>query len=560
MSFNPKSDKKNKKKYKKAQAASGAALLIVALTVLIILYILFLPPEERQKLLGDEQGGGGGTTSSESQATFNKTVLIESIGRVDYLKTDQKDYDMPSFRIMTTKSAITVKTVASLYVKNSLFTSFSRNLTFKINPKTTNNLILSFNVNKGNDALVIFLNGKEIFYNEVNNNAQINIPNDELQENNVLVFSVNRPLWAFWKVSEYILTNLQITADFTDLSKSTAEQYFYVSEEEKNMIEKATLAFLPDCQIHEVGNLDIELNGKKSFSGIADCGVINQLILDADDINEGKNALLFTSSAGSYLIDRVSVNIKFKDYIYPVYYFELDDSLFKQKTTEKECGVIDGYCPENCDENKDRDCCFELDQYWCPLITSNINDRCVPYVYASDCGRCLSGYEDKNGDPSGNCEGLCGDDTDGKCPSGCSKFYDKDCCYTDNEDNYWCGEVPVTGLYDACNPGVTASLCQECYSGYKNGNGDRYDCPSEDVSNEEEELNSNYHIKLSMNFVDYTNKKATLIINGHKVSVDTSKIDFTKVIDAYVVSGTNSIEIVPGTTMDIAQLKITVED
>jgi hypothetical protein len=56
-------------------------------------------------------------------------------------------------------------------------------------------------------------------------------------------------------------------------------------------------------------------------------------------------------------------------------------------------------------------------------------------------------------------------------------------------------------------------------------------------------------------FIDDTSRKRVdFNINGYRISIDTYAIEYTQNIDAYVRSGTNTIEIVPVQDIDIAEI------
>ena len=55
---------------------------------------------------------------------------------------------------------------------------------------------------------------------------------------------------------------------------------------------------------------------------------------------------------------------------------------------------------------------------------------------------------------------MAGDNKDNKCLTNTTepaRYYDKDCCFASNPDNYWCQEVPVTGISDKCKANIDPS-------------------------------------------------------------------------------------------------------
>ncbi|MFH1770882.1 MAG: hypothetical protein ABH828_05000 [archaeon] len=309
--------------------AGGAAVLVIIIAAVIVLYILFLPPEDRAELLGENST----TTSSgdETSSGINKTLLKEPIGRLDYLSFDYKEHDIPSFRIYSEKAGTSLKTIPSLYVKGSVGEMKDYNLSFDISKSLTSNVQISFNVKTAQGRLELYLNGHEIFNGAVSKGspAPIALDSDYLEKENVLTFKVVKPSWfAFWRTNEYLLENVILSADILDISHSSSRQFFYVSEVEVLNLDEVKLKFYPTCASMEVGPLLINLNGEETFSGVADCGVYNTIILDKATIFEDRNELEFISTEGSYFIDRVSVKTELKDLKYPVYYFDIDEELF----------------------------------------------------------------------------------------------------------------------------------------------------------------------------------------------------------------------------------------
>jgi hypothetical protein len=281
---------------------------------------------------------------------------------------------------------------------------------------------------------------------------------------------------------------------------------------------------------------------------------------------QGSNELRFSTTAGQYLLDNLKVDLTLKKPTLNAYFFEMKDIYFKTKEERATCGTNDGICPPGCSDVEDADCCFKHNGFWCALSTSNSNDRCVFYVDSNDCDLCRTGYYDSSGDAPNNCQNKCGDNNDNKCLSSCqspSRNYDKDCCFAANNYNFWCKEVPITGLADKCTPSVSSTQCDLCPSGYVNIDGSSPDSCTGDnfkFTDTTTELLSNYQVKFTVRFLDDTSRhRVDFNINGHRVSVDTHDIEYTKIIDAYVIQGTNTIEISPIEDIDIAEIKVEVQ-
>ena len=555
-------------KQKKGQSASNAAAFIAVVTVVIILYILFLPPDERAGLLGSDTGGTTniGTTTG---AGTSKTLFTQQVGKISYVNTNEKTYDIPTVRIYSPTSAQIIKAVAAVSIRNAVFDKESASYTmdFDIDRSLTKNILLSFSVGNSRGPLTITLNGKVIFSSELStaNPKPIVIDPSYLSNSNTIVFSVGSPGWTFWSANMYDLENVQITGDVTDTKNSAALQYFTITQSEKDNLESILLYFSPVCTVSGVAPLEIELNRKLIFNSIADCGTKSFATLDKNYILPGANELRFTTSTGSYLLDNMNVKLTFSKPTYNTYFFDMSSDYFTVKPEDAICGDSDGVCPVGCHETQDVDCCFRLNEYWCAIPTNNLNDRCVSYVDKTDCGICMTGYYDQSGDAPKNCEGLCGDNNDGVCPSNCpspAKYYDKDCCYKANPDNFWCRELPISGLPNKCTAYIASSQCQECYSGYEDDGGSTPQSCTGDIftfKDESKALLDIYEVRLIVRFADDTTRKRVDInINGYKISIDTTDIEYTKVINDYVRQGTNTIEIIPKEDITIADISAEV--
>ncbi len=312
---------------KKGKAAGSAAVLLILIGVIMVLYILLLPPEERALLLGEENYTSG---SDDDDIDYDPLLLKERVGRLDYLKFDYREHDLPSFRINAENVGTNIKTIKSIYVQKGLSGTKEFNLSFEIKKRLTTDMALSFNVKESLGNLEVFLNGYEIFNGKIAKGTPnpIMLPQDYLDDENLLTFRVSSPGFAFWRTNRYELTDLSIIGQVLDLTNSRSRQFFYLSETEYRNIEEIKFRFDPDCSLADAGTLKIYFNGEEAYSGLGDCGVYQVIALDKDEAMVDKNELEFIVSEGSYLIDRVSVTTRLEEMIYPVYYFEVDEDIF----------------------------------------------------------------------------------------------------------------------------------------------------------------------------------------------------------------------------------------
>jgi hypothetical protein len=56
------------------------------------------------------------------------------------------------------------------------------------------------------------------------------------------------------------------------------------------------------------------------FSGIADCGVQNNIEISQEILNVGDNTLTFGTDLGSYVVEKISVKTELKSADAPAYY------------------------------------------------------------------------------------------------------------------------------------------------------------------------------------------------------------------------------------------------
>ncbi|PIN79122.1 hypothetical protein COV16_05065 [Candidatus Woesearchaeota archaeon CG10_big_fil_rev_8_21_14_0_10_34_8] len=572
---------------KKAQTASSAATLIILIAGMILLYLLFLPSAEREALLQDDYSypDGGSSSSSTTITTetataaieelVGETILSESPGQIYYLGETSYEHELSAVNLYTTTEADVLYDLSSLYVKNGMFDQLFKEVTFYVDdPDYTDNVLLSFNIEKAQGRLMIYLNGELILDGDLGEGTldPIELDSSLLSDVNVMEFSVSEVGYKFWTTNEYQLENIQITGDVTDISQQVSKTTFTVSDTEKYNLQRARLYYYPDCSPKSVGALRITVNNDIIYSSIPDCQQINMVEFSPSVLSAGDNYLTFKTEKGEYLIYSINVKTELEEQEFPTYYFELDEDAFiyseevdrSKFTKDYNCGDTDGYCPSGCSEDDDPDCCFEgRNQYWCDVQPDDAEMRCTEISEAdtSKCGYCPSGYEDEDGYAPDECEEECGDDRDGACPSGCSKYYDQDCCYEEDEDNFWCNEVPIYGLSNACETSLSEDECDHCPSGYEGEGSNDPDCPDESSSLVEVyDFFPGYDVYLVFTFVDDTERKnADVYVNGHKFYLDTYDLEYVRQVTDYIEPGTNSIKIEPRRSLEIRKLEVVVE-
>lgn len=309
---------------KKAQGnvASGAAVLVAAIAALIIAYILFLPPADRDALLGTggSTGGGTGGTGGLAQPI---TIIQEKIGQVTLARTNTVEHAFLATAISTATNAREIKKVDSIYVRRGSFEEETKDVTFKVDPATTNNIKLSFTVKKGSGRLIILLNNQEIYNAEARGTPDpITIDQDNLSTENILTFKASSPGGAFWQLNEYELSQVLVSADTIDLSRAAAEQHFSINQNEYDTFDKAEFKFTPSCDQRYAAPLNVFMNAEIILSQVPQCKAVNTIEIAKDRIHAGDNTIAF-QSGGKFEISGIRFKTTLTKPVDPIVYFDL---------------------------------------------------------------------------------------------------------------------------------------------------------------------------------------------------------------------------------------------
>lgn len=320
---------------KRGQEASGggAAALVAIITLLIILYVLFIPPSEREKILKVNESSSGTSASngtSSGGVEYNKTLLAVQPGKIYYVAQNEIEHDLPSINLYTKTEGMVIKEVNSIAVKKALFMEKKQNMTFELDyPEQTKNVLLSFNVLRSYGELIIKLNGQEIFNGEIKGMPNpIKLPVELLKKVNSLEFEAASIGLVFWKVNDYVLENVKITGDITEMSASESKSIFLVNKNEKDNLDKSSVTFSAGCDIESVGRLFVEINGYDIFTGVPDCGQIRTYQFSPDKLMQGENIIRFKTEKGHYLLDRIVVKTELTEPEQYAWFFQLNDAEF----------------------------------------------------------------------------------------------------------------------------------------------------------------------------------------------------------------------------------------
>lgn len=318
-----------KRRLKRGQSASGAATLVAIVTLIIVLYILFLPPEDRGRLLGDdEEDEGNGNIDNDDKEHY--TIESWHVGFLEHEGITEYEHPLPTLNLEVKAGDESIYTANAFQVRNGWFENSMHNVTFDI-PKfqNTDNIFLSFQAPIKRGTLMIKLNGEILAQTRLDTKTPppIDISKDDLKStDNVLEFSVDGVGIKFWTTNMYEINNLEIFGEVTDTTNQDALPTFTVTEREKDNLQSAKLKFNLECIQSRVGKLDIWLNSYKIFSQVPDCQILNTIEVSPRYIEEGQNTVEFKTYDGTYVIDQIKVMTELEEVIFPVYYFDLNNS------------------------------------------------------------------------------------------------------------------------------------------------------------------------------------------------------------------------------------------
>jgi len=312
---------------KKGQEFGTAHILILVITIFLVLYILFLPEEARQELLGDAPG-----LNITGTDTGYDGILTKNIGQLEYYQPGF-DHVIPSTFIFEARNAEALKEVNPFVVKKGWFTSKTERIEFIIDDlENTDNVQLAFDADERAGTLWVKLNGEIVYEFEPKGVVvePIQLRNDLLQKVNTLEIGVAGVGLQFWKVNAYILRNVKVIGDITDVEKQKSENVFVLSPTEKNNLISARLKFLPQCDPTQTGVLYISINGKRIFAGTPDCEILNQQEISANDLQVDTNTLMFETQKGNYRIDAPTITTNLREVRTFVEYFNIEQKLFDE--------------------------------------------------------------------------------------------------------------------------------------------------------------------------------------------------------------------------------------
>tara|TARA_Y100000310_G_C20624576_1_gene785126 strand:- start:145 stop:1494 length:1350 start_codon:yes stop_codon:yes gene_type:complete len=351
-----------KKKGQQPGGASGAAGLIALILLFVILYILFLPAGDRAELLGESTrgtgifGDDGGSGNGDTNSRRGGDVIFEdSIGRIDFLSSNNFDKILPNVFLQERKAAEVIKQFNPIYVKNGVFDQKDKELTFAIdNLDILQNVQLAFNAKVREGILQIDFNGERIFDSIVTtyNVDPVTIDKSLLRDSNVIRISVSGVGARFWRTNEYNLENLQLIGNILDRTAQESSSVFTLTGTEFFNLEEGRLRFIPFCGRQDVGKLTVRVNNRNVFSSVPLCDDVYNLNIAPNILNKGANSVSFTTEKGTYTIEQIRVFGDLKDSKSITRFFEITDNRFDriQNGNDEVFLVL-----EFVDDNEDKD-------------------------------------------------------------------------------------------------------------------------------------------------------------------------------------------------------------
>lgn len=323
---------------RRGQSASKSAVAVLLIGLILVLYILFLPPTEREALLSGAPstggtGGYGGNTYSGPPVAGGGILLMEKfVGTLQPESAGNIQHSLPSTTVFTAINTQEIKFIDSLQLRGGAFSNKEHSITFLTDQNIGNNYLLSFNVEEAKGTLMIYLNNQLIFDRKMTQRSPepVRLPKELLRPQNNLTFRTDGTGWAFWDANGYLLRNIIITGDVADFQGSTAEQTFTITPDEYQRMDKAILEFVPQCNPSQAGRLSVGVNSQLVYSGFIDCGVLTRQDIPKEQLSVGSNRVGFSSSQGSYTIDRIKVISQLAKEDYATYYFNLPPDMWQQ--------------------------------------------------------------------------------------------------------------------------------------------------------------------------------------------------------------------------------------
>jgi len=328
---------------KKAQdSAKGAAVLILLIAIFTVLYLLLLPPAEREAVLNQTVDEGDIDDAASEESSSAKTIMIENPGTVYKTEESKVIHDINSVNLFIKEQPVTTLLYDSFIISKSLFSEIFQDQTFTLEDiNNLKNIVLYFTVKDADGKLEIRLNNNVVFLDEIPEVGivkLIDLPINQIKEENKIKFSVSSPGIKFWSTNAYKLEDVGLKKTFEEVNPKE-ERTFTLSSEEKQYIETARLSYSLYCNSlegEEYTEFKIFVNQKSMLSKTIHCiGGAESIEIPIEYMYEGKNTLLFMIEKGDFLISKIKVESQTKKETYPTYHFNLDSDEYEDITGDK---------------------------------------------------------------------------------------------------------------------------------------------------------------------------------------------------------------------------------
>jgi len=303
--------------------------LIILIGVMIVLYVIVLPPCDKCKLLGDNCPD----TCVEDNTPTGRILLQETPGDLGVVEDEKIRHVFDSANLFV-KSGPEVRTLSnSLEIKSGLFGSSDQTLEFTLDDvENLDELTLGFLVTESRGNLILILNGKEIFNQDVNggNIEEVVLPLEYLEKENKIVLKVSPPGFAFFMTNKYYLKSVDLN-EYFEKAQTADLLEFSVSSSERSSLQDSDLHFYVYCKGKPgIANvLKVYLNDNVVFSELIPCiSEEHSVDIDNDYFESGVNELEFSVSGGDYLISDIVLTNEVSGKVYSSYTFYISESVY----------------------------------------------------------------------------------------------------------------------------------------------------------------------------------------------------------------------------------------
>jgi hypothetical protein len=283
-----------------------AAALVGIIVILIVFYILMLPEETRESLLD-------GKDITETTKEYPSKLIDKTIGKLSFIAEEKIDHYLQGSYLEEKQESVLLAEYDTFIISKGLFGGdATRKLLLIDNPEKLNKIYLTFQAPVRDGKLKITLNEQTIFESEILTPLPkpIELPKEYIQKKNELIFEA---IGGFFKAKEYRIEDLKAIGETTDKTAATSYQAFNIAIAELENFKNAYLEFGTSCIQREVGNLIIELNGRKVSTTTPACGSTNKIEIFSTDLYPGKNEMIFTIEKGKLRIESAKIRVNLKE-------------------------------------------------------------------------------------------------------------------------------------------------------------------------------------------------------------------------------------------------------